>query len=702
MTRDIRTHSIARVIKRSERPLERVRNIGIIAHIDAGKTTTTERMLYLAGRIHRPGDIDRGTTAMDHTEEERRRGITITSAATWVPWRGAEINVIDTPGHVDFTAEVERSLRVLDGGIGVFSAKEGVEPQSETVWRQADRYRVPRIAFVNKMDRAGADFEGTVRAMRSRLGANAIAIQVPVGAGDGFTGMIDVIDRLHASYAERLSWQPVPEGYESKVEEARQALVEALAERDDGLLARYLDGQEITGDLVREHLRRAVIARAIVPVLCGASLRDKGIELLLDAVVDYLPSPADVGEQRGKDPVTGEAIARPADSEAPFSGLAFKSVVDEQGPLTFVRVYSGSLAAGESFFNSRTRKEERVGRLFRMHAGKREAIREAGAGSICAITGARGLVTGDTLSAPAAPIAFEAITFAKPVVSLAIAPRSRDDRDALAAALAKIALQDPTFHRRTDPETDEVVISGMGELHLEVVLSSLARDHGVNVIASAPRVAYRQTIAAAVDAVGRHVKQSGGPGQYGIVTVRFEPDPSADPFVFVDGTRGGSIPAEYVPAVEKGLAKALDEGAPPLRVPFVNVRATLLDGKHHDADSSDLAFQLAAREAFKACVAGAKVVLLEPRVRFEAVCPEELTGAVVADVGGRRAEITAIEPLAGGFRAVRGVAPLAETFRWANDIRSITSGRGSVNQEPHDYGVVPESVAARVLAGIAK
>ncbi len=668
---------IARVIRKAVRPVERVRNVGVLAHIDAGKTTTTERLLFFAGRIHRVGEVHDGRAAMDFTDEERRRGITIKSAATWVHWQGATINVIDTPGHIDFTAEVERSLRVLDGALSVFCAVGGVEPQSETVWRQADRHSVPRLAFVNKMDRAGADFEAVVRAMRVRLGANAVPIQLPVGSGAEFKGAIDLI--------EPWTWSEEPDAeLAEKIAVARKFLVEAIAEREGGLTELYLERGDLPAETLRDELRKAVIAREIVPVLCGSSLHDKGIEPLLDAIVDYLPSPADRPPAAGRDPRTGEALERPADSEAPLSAVAFKTVHDGQGPLTFVRLYSGSLEQGDVFLNPRTGDEERAARIYRIHAGTREPVKEVTAGAICALAGARGLVTGDTLCDPRSPIVFESMRFAKPVVSLAIAPRSTDDRDKLAEALRKVALEDPTFARRTDPETDEVVISGMGELHLEVIVSKLQKEHGVAVASKAPEVALRQTIATSVDVVGRYVKQTGGPGSYGIVNVRFEPDASADPFTFVNGLVGGAIPEHFVPAVEKGLREALEAGTPPLGVPFVNVRATLRDGKWHAVDSKDLSFQLAAREAFNACVAAARLVVLEPRMRLEVSCPEEHVGAVLAELGSRRAEVTSVGSRSGA-KVVQGIVPVAEVFGWENTLRSLTSGRGSSSLEPHDY-----------------
>ena len=701
--------NVAKIIQQSKRPIERIRNIGIIAHIDAGKTTTTERILFFTGRIHKIGEVHDGATVTDYMPEERERGITITSAATWAEWRGAQINIIDTPGHVDFTAEVERSLRVLDGGIGVICAVAGVQPQSETVWRQADRYKVPRIAFVNKMDRTGADFDAAVKSMRSQLNCNAIPLQIPVGAGNEFIGIVDVIEKKYAYYTDvetsrpglqtarcKLNWEDkLPEGYEEKLADARKMLIEALAERDEDLMNRYLEGAEIPTEEIKKHLRKAVIERAIFPVMCGASLKDKGIQLLLDAVVDYLPSPVDLPDLEGTHPKTEQPVVRKADPSAPFSGMAFKTIVDDQGALTFMRIYSGKLSQGDAILNARKNQTERVGRIYQMHADKKEQIDSAEAGAICAIVGAKTLVTGDTICDPNHPITYSAMNFAKPVISIAIAPKSTNDRDRLATALAKIALQDPTFQRKTDEETDETVISGMGELHLEIILSLLKREHKVEVDSSKPQVAYRQSIGAPIDVEGRHVKQSGGHGQYGIINVKFEPDPKAEQLEFVDEIVGGVIPREYIPSVEKGLRKIVEEGTAPLWVPFVNLRATLHYGKYHAVDSSDLAFQQAAREAFREMCLKTKLVLLEPRMKFEVTCPDDYTGDVVGDLGSRRAEIASIDQV-GNLKAIRGIVPISEMFQYSTKLRSMTSGRGNYVMEPFDYGQVPNAVAEKV------
>jgi elongation factor G len=709
------TSNVAKIIQNAKRPIEKIRNIGIIAHIDAGKTTTTERILFFTGRIHKIGEVHDGAAVTDYMPEERERGITITSAATWAEWRGAQINIIDTPGHVDFTAEVERSLRVLDGGVGVFCAVSGVEPQSETVWRQANRYKVPRIAFVNKMDRTGADFDSAVASMRTRLGANAVPLQIPVGAGNDFVGIIDVIEKKYAFYTDvtnqrpgvqtarcQLNWaEKLPDGYAEKLDAARKFLLDELASRDDDLAMRYLEGEEISIDEIKKHLRRAVCTREIFPVMCGASLRDKGIQLLLDAVVDLLPSPVDLPDLEGKDPKSEKPLIRKADPDAPFSGMAFKTIVDEQGALTFVRVYSGKLSQRDKILNARKNQTETVGRLYQMHADKKEPIETAEAGAICAIVGAKTLVTGDTVCDPNQPITYTAMNFAKPVISLAIAPKSNEDRDKLAHALAKYALQDPTFVRKTDPETDETIISGMGELHLEVILQVLKREHKVDVIASKPQVAYRQSLVAPIDVEGRHVKQTGGHGQYGIVNIKFEPEPKAESLEFCDEIVGGTIPREYIPSVEKGLTKVVEEGCSPLWVPFVNLKASLHFGKYHAVDSSDLAFQQAAREAFKEMCTKGKLILLEPRMKFEVTCPDEFTGDVVGDLGKRRAEIASIDQQ-GHLKAVRGIVPISEMFQYSTTLRSMTSGRGNYVMEPFDYGPVPTNVAEKVYEDARK
>ncbi len=699
MTR--RNHT-ARIIERARNPIDKIRNIGIIAHIDAGKTTTTERILFFAGRIHKKGEVHDGESTMDDDVDEKARGITINSAATFARWNGAQVNIIDTPGHVDFTAEVERSLRVLDGGIGVFCAVAGVEPQSETVWRQADKYGVPRLAFINKMDRAGANFEAAVESMRKRLGSNAIPIQVPVGSGSsGFVGVVDVVESRAALYDESgmMSWEAIPDELVEPAGKAAAALKEAVAACDDEYCGRYLEGSADV-DALKLALRRCVVARRIVPVLCGAALRDKGVEPLLDAVVDYLPSPADAGAIQGLEPRTGEAVSREVSEHSPFSAVAFKSVVDDQGTLTFIRIYSGKVRQGDVVMNASKGQKERVGRLFQMHASERRPMTEAGAGAICALVGAKTVVTGDTLCDPDRPVTYSAISFAKPVISLAVTPRARTDRDKLGAALAKLALQDPTLHRRTDPETGETVISGMGELHLEIILGRLRRDHGVEVEASAPQVAYRQTIAGSVDVEGRHVKQTGGHGQFGIVNVLFEHDPDSDPWTFVDAVVGGTVPRQYVPSVEKGIGRALEEGGR-LGVPFVNVRATLHFGEAHSKDSSDLAFQQAGVEAVRAMQEQARLVLLEPRVRFEVQCPEEFTGAVVGHLTSKRAVVESIDQAA-DLKVVRGVVPLSGMFRYTTELRSMTSGRGSGSLTPHDYAVVPKPEADRVYAEAGK
>lgn len=701
---------IARIIERATNPIDKIRNIGIIAHIDAGKTTTTERILYFTGRIHKIGEVHTGDATMDDDEDEKKRGITINSAATYAQWNGAQLNIIDTPGHVDFTAEVERSLRVLDGGIGVFCAVAGVEPQSETVWRQANKYNVPRLAFINKMDRSGANFDAAVKSMRERLNANAVPIQIPVGSGEDFIGLIDIIGNRYAHYIEKpgskrpgmktaryaLEWREIPELYRDTTIAARRKLAEALAEVDDEFCEHYLNWDVVGGEEYAPALRRAVVARKITPVLCGASLKDKGVEPLLDAVVDYLPSPLDIGKVVGFEPGTTNPLERVVSVDVPLSAVAFKSVVDEQGILTYIRIYSGKIAQGDSILNATKDEKERVGRLFQMHSSKREAITEASAGAICALIGAKTLVTGDTVCDPRHPISFSAISFAKPVVSLAIAPKAQVDRDKLGVALNKIALQDPTFSRKTDPETEETIISGMGELHLEIILTRLKRDHGVDVIASAPQVAYKQTISGSYDIEGKQDKQNGGRGQYGVVNVKFEYAPEVDGIEFVDEVVGGNVPRQYIPSVEKGLRRSLEAGGV-LGVPFVNIRATLYDGKWHAVDSSDMAFQLAADEAVKNLVQTSRLVLLEPRMKLEVQCPDEFTGTIIGHLTSKRAMIESMDQV-GEQKAVRGVVPLSEMFNYTTSLRSMTSGRGSASMEPHDYAFVPKGVADEVYS----
>lgn len=702
---------IAKIIERATNPIEKIRNIGIIAHIDAGKTTTTERILYFTGRIHKIGEVHTGDATMDDDVDEQKRGITINSAATYAHWNGATLNIIDTPGHVDFTAEVERSLRVLDGGIGVFCAVSGVEPQSETVWRQANKYNVPRLAFVNKMDRSGADFNNAVKSMRERLGANAVAIQVPVGAGDDFIGMIDVIEGRYAHYVERpgsvrpgmktarynLEWRDsIPDGYAELTEKARKDLIEAIANVDDQFCELYLQ-ESLTGpsvDEIKAALRRVTVNRKLTPVLCGASLRDKGVEPLLDAVVDYLPSPLDIKEVSGFEPGTNNERKRNVSVDAPLSAVVFKSVVDDQGILTYVRIYSGKIAQGDTILNASKDEKERVGRLFLMHASKRESITEASAGAICALIGAKTLVTGDTVCDPKNPISFSGISFAKPVISLAITPKAQADRDKLGVALSKIALQDPTFQRKTDPETGETIISGMGELHLEIILGRLQRDHGVEVIASAPQVAYKQTISGSCDVEGKQDKQNGGRGQYAVVNIKFDYAPEVEGVEFVDEIVGGNVPRQFIPSVEKGLRRALEAGGL-LGVQFVNIKATLYDGKWHSVDSSDMAFQVAADEAVKALIERARLVLLEPRMKIEVQAPEEFTGSVIGHLTSKRAMIEAMDQV-GELKAVRGIVPLSEMFNYTTTLRSMTSGRGSASMEPQDYAVVPKNISDSV------
>jgi len=700
----------AAVIRATSDPMERIRNLGLIAHIDAGKTTTTERILFFTGRIHKIGEVHDGAATMDALQEERERGITISSAATHAEWKGAQLNIIDTPGHVDFTAEVERSLRVLDGGIGVFCAVAGVEPQSETVWRQADRYEVPRVAFVNKMDRQGASFASAVKSMRDRLGARAVPLQLPVGEGPEFEGIVDLVDLSYHAYKDapkprgaqcEVEVGPVPPGLEDAAKAARDELIEAAAEDDEELLEAYLEGAEVTGERLRSAIRKAVVAGHLTPVLCGSALKDKGIQLLLDAVVDYLPSPADRHEVHGRSADDPDEIRiRRASPDEPFSALAFKSVSDQGGTLTYLRLYSGRLRKGDVMWDCNRGVQERVGRLYIMHSDQRESIEEASAGQIVAIIGAKNVRTGDTLATRGDPILYGTMTFAEPVISLAVAPVSRKDDDRLATALAKIAIEDPTFRRRTDEETGEIVISGMGELHLQVILNRLRREHKVLVTASRPKVAYRQTLEGECDVEGRWIKQTGGRGQYGVVNVRFRGDPEADPLTFADEVKGGAVPKEYIPSVEAGIRQAIEEGGE-LGIEFTGIDAVLHFGKFHETDSSEMAFKQAGRESFKLACARLANVLLEPRMRLEVTAPEDHIGDVTGDLSRRRAEIQKIDA-SGPVRRIHAIVPLAELFSYETNLRTLTSGRGSSSMEPFDYERVPAQVAEKVREEVLK
>ncbi|NOX62514.1 MAG: elongation factor G [Chloroflexi bacterium] len=686
------------------RNLENIRNIGIIAHIDAGKTTTTERVLYYTGRTYRLGNVDEGTTVTDFMEQERERGITIQSAAITCEWKGRQINLIDTPGHIDFTAEVQRSLRVLDGGVVVFDAVAGVEPQSETVWRQADRYGVPRIAFVNKMDRMGADFHRTIRMIRDRLGANPLAIQLPIGAENDFRGMVDLIAMRAWLYTDELGARPeeidIPTEMMAEVQEAREHLVGVVAETDEELTLKYLEEEEIEPDELIAALRRATIAGDLVPVLCGSALKNKGVQPLLDAIVRYLPSPLDRPPITGIDPRTEETVVRHADFSEPTAALVFKIVTDPYvGRLAYVRVYSGILRSGKALLNVTRNRKERIGRLMRIYAEKREEMQEIGAGDIAAIIGLKQSFTGETLSDPEHPILLESITFPEPVISVAIEPRTKADQDKLAEALRRLADEDPTFNVRVDENTGQTIISGMGELHLEVLIDRIFREFRVGANVGKPQVAYRETITQPVEAEGRFVRQTGGRGQYGHVKVRFEPLPRGSGFEFKNAVVGGNVPREYMSAIESGIRDAL-EGGVVGGYPIVDIRATVFDGSYHEVDSSDMAFRIAGSLAVRNGIPKGKPVLLEPIMQVEVVTPEEFLGDVIGDLNSRRGQIEGLEIHSKGMQAIRALVPLAEMFGYATRLRSLTQGRGTFTMEFAHYAPVPENIARPILEGV--
>ncbi|MDW8155982.1 MAG: elongation factor G [Armatimonadota bacterium] len=683
-------------------PLERIRNIGIVAHIDAGKTTTTERILFYTGRVHRLGEVDEGSATMDWMVQERERGITITSAATTCFWRDHRINIIDTPGHVDFTIEVERSLRVLDGAVVILSAVEGVQPQSETVWRQADRYHVPRILYVNKMDRVGADFLRVVEMVRERLGAPAVPVQLPVGAEDSFEGVVDLVRMRSILYLDdlgtRSSETAIPPEMVDLVNAYRERLLEAAAECDDTVMLRYLEGQPLPeGDLKRA-IRRGTLSGKLVPVLAGSSFRNKGVQPLLDAVVDYLPSPLDIGAVRGTNPRTGEVEERPVDEQAPFCALAFKIMTDPYvGKLTYFRVYSGTLRAGSYVFNATRGVRERVSRILLMHANHREDIREATAGNVVAAVGLRETTTGDTLCDESAPLVLEPIQFPEPVISVAVEPKTKADSDRLSAALAKLAEEDPSFRVRYDPETGQTLISGMGELHLEIITDRLVREFRVEAHVGRPQVAYKETLRQPARGEGRFIRQTGGRGQYGHAVVDVEPLPRGGGFEFVDRITGGVIPKEFIKPVEEGVREAMESGVL-AGYPVVDVRVTLVDGSYHEVDSSELAFKIAGSLAFKDAAQKAKPVLLEPVMKVEVTTPEAYMGDVLADLNARRGRIQAMEQRQ-GLRVITALVPLAEMFGYATDLRSRTQGRAVYTMEFSHYEEVPAAVAEEILRG---
>jgi elongation factor G len=684
-----------------EFPLEKTRNIGIIAHIDAGKTTTTERILFYTKKIHRMGEVHEGAATMDWMPQEQERGITITSAATTCFWLDHRINIIDTPGHVDFTAEVERSLRVLDGGVVVFDAVAGVEPQSETVWRQANKYAVPRICFVNKMDRIGADFWRTVQMIRERLGAVPVPIQIPVGLESNFKGFIDLIEHQAVIFTDDLGTKSdhtdVPTGMETEYIQNREFLIERVAETDEELTLKYLEGEEITKEELIAALRRATIAGTLVPVICGTALKNKGVQAMLDAVITYLPSPLDIPPLAGINPDSNSLETREVKDSAPFSALVFKIVSDPfVGRLSYLRVYSGVLSKGSGTENSTKGKTERIGRLLRMHANHREDIEEIRAGDICAAVGLRNTFTGDTLCDPQHPIVLESITFPQPVISIAIEPKTRADQDKMAIALNKLAEEDPTFQMHTDSETAQTIISGMGELHLEVIVDRMFREFKVEANVGRPQVAYRETITREAQAQGKHVRQTGGHGQYGDVWIKVVPNERGKGFEFVNSIIGGTVPKEYIKPTEMGIKETLDNGIV-AGYPMIDVKVTLFDGSYHDVDSSEMAFKTAGSLAIKEAARKAAPILLEPVMLVEVTTSEEFYGDVIGDLNRRRGTILGMESR-GMMYVVRGLVPLAEMFGYVNDLRSMTSGRANYSMEFAHYDPVPKNIAEEIIA----
>ncbi|OGC93730.1 MAG: translation elongation factor G [candidate division Zixibacteria bacterium RBG_16_48_11] len=681
--------------------IEKVRNIGIMAHIDAGKTTTTERVLFYTGKTHRMGEVDEGAATMDWMEQERERGITITSAATTCFWRNHEINLIDTPGHVDFTIEVERSLRVLDGAVALFCAVGGVEPQSETVWRQADKYRVPRIAFINKMDRTGADFFGTVEMIKERLGANAVPIQIPMGSGEMFTGIVDLIDLKARTYHEE-SWGatyeefPVPVGLLEQAKQQREKMLEAVSDYDDQLLEKFIHDQPIQPAEILAALRKAVIDVKIIPVLCGASFRNKGVQKLLDAIVDLLPSPSDLPPVTGTSIASGQAVSRQASDLEPFTGLAFKVVTDPYvGKLTYIRVYAGILKSGSYILNTTTGEKERVARILEMHADEREEIKELYAGEIAAIVGFKKTFTGHTICDPQNPILLEKMHFPEPVISVAIEPRTKADQDKLSEALYRLAEEDPTFKVHTEEETGQTLISGMGELHLEILVERMKREFNVKANVGNPQVAYKETISVPVEAEGKFIRQSGGRGQYGHVVLKLEPLSPGSGFAFESKVVGGSIPREYIPAVEKGVKEAMENGVM-AGYPMVDIKTTLTDGSYHEVDSSEVAFKIAGSIAFQEGAKKARPKILEPMMDVEVVVPEEYMGDVIADLNSRRGRVHGIIPRADA-QVVAAQVPLAEMFGYATALRSLSQGRAVYTMQFAHYSEVPQGILEEIV-----
>src|SRR5213075_1756387 len=685
-------------------PLEKTRNIGIMAHIDAGKTTTTERILYYTGRTHKIGEVHEGTATMDWMVQEQERGITITSAATTATWGDTRVNIIDTPGHVDFTVEVERSLRVLDGAVGVFCAVGGVEPQSETVWRQADKYGVPRLAFINKMDRIGANFVSVVNQIRTKLGKNAVPLQLPIGAEDHFKGVIDLVQMKALMFHDetlgaKYDVDEIPAELREEAEHYREKMVESIAEQHDELLEKYLAGETLEIAELKSALREATIAQKITPVLCGSAFKNKGVQPLLDAVVDYLPSPVDIPPVKGIDPDDESFTERPAEDKAPFSGLVFKIMTDPfVGQLAFFRVYSGSLNSGSYVFNSTKQSRERVGRLLKMHANKREEIKDVYAGDIAAAVGLRNVTTGDTICNEDKQILLEAMDFPEPVIAVAIEPKTKADQEKMGVALGRLAQEDPTFKIHTDVDTNQTIIAGMGELHLEILVDRMMREYKVEANVGKPQVAYRETIRKHAEAEGKYIRQTGGRGQYGHAKIRLDPNEPGKGYEFINDITGGSIPKEFIKPVDQGIKEAL-EGGILAGYPMVDVKATLYDGSYHDVDSNEMAFKIAGSMAFKEAARKASPVLLEPVMAVEVVTPEDYAGTIMGDLSSRRGRIEGMEHRAGS-QVIKAIVPLAEMFGYATHMRSSTQGRATYSMHFARYEEAPRAVAEEIIARV--
>ncbi len=684
-----------------EFPLELMRNIGIIAHIDAGNTTTTERVLFYTGKTHRIGSVDDGTTVTDWMEQERERGITITAAAITCEWRDYQINIIDTPGHIDFTAEVQRSLRVLDGGVVVFDGVQGVEPQSETVWRQADRYKVPRICFINKLDRTGADFYQAVTSIKDRLGANPLPLQLPIGHESDFQAVVDLMEMKAIYWTDdlglKMETRDIPADMQAEAKAAHETLLERIAETDDDLTHRFLEGETLSVAELKKALRKATLEGKIVPVFCGSSLKNKGVQPMLDAVIDYLPAPIDVPSVTGVDPDTGESVVRTTDDGQPFCALVFKIVADPfVGRLAYFRVYSGKVDVGETVLNSSKRRKERLGRVLRMYADRRVEQTVVYAGDIGATLALKDSFTGDTLCDIDKPVVLESISFPDPVIEIAIEPKTAADQDKMGEALRRLAEEDPTFRVRTDENTAQTLIAGMGELHLEILVDRMMREFKVQANVGRPKVAYRETITRPVKIEGRFIRQSGGRGQYGHVWLQLEPLEKGKGFEFENGIIGGTVPREYVPAVEKGIKEAMESGVV-AGYPMVDIKATLIDGSYHEVDSNEMAFKIAASMALKDGAQKAKPVLLEPIMKVEVVVPDEYTGDVIGNLSARRGQIEGMEPRPGNAQAIKSHVPLGNMFGYATDLRSSTQGRGTFTMEFEHYAEVSQSVAEEIL-----